>query len=208
MIPVKHDNLRPVLATLIGTRAEGLLRFHDDHINEILVAKGSGHNHQAWSGGYHDHLFHCFVLAQDLYRLLNERIGPGPFQPQNVAGYDDFRGIPFSLESAIIVLYLHDIEKIFKYGLNPGRYPERLIEAKDAWYLGILPEKYGVWLDDQEYNALKYAHGEGDDHRKDMRVATPLAGFIHSIDNLSARVLHNIREISHGFAPVVPTSGG
>jgi len=205
VIPVKEDKLRPVLATMTGTRAEGLLRFHDDHISEILSAKGSsGGNHQAWSGGLHDHLVHCFVLAQDLYKLFHERIGPGPHAGQLINGVYDPRPIPFSLESAIIVLYFHDIEKIFKYGNKPERYPQRLIEAKDAWYLGILPTKYGIVFDDQEYNALKYAHGEGDDHRKDQRVASPLAGFIHAIDYLSARVLWQIKDFDYGLVPREP----
>ena len=213
LIPVKNDTLRPALERLTGTRAEGLLRFHDDHLKEILVAKGSSHNHQVWSGGYHDHLVHCFILAQDLYKLLHERIGPGPFPIQYIGGggpsaYHTDNPITFSLESAIVVLYLHDIEKIFKYGLWPDRYPERLKQSKDAWYLGILPEKYGVWLDAQEYNALKYIHGEGDDYNSKCRVMSPLAGFCHSIDVLSARVLFQIKDIHHGLAPDVCCSGG
>lgn len=202
MIPVKDDKLRPVLAAMTGTRAEGLLRFHDDHIGEILSAKGSsGGNHQSWSGGLHDHLVHCFVLAQDLYKLFHQRIGPGPHAGQMLNGVYDKRPIPFSLESALVVLYFHDIEKIFKYGNKPNRYPERLIESKDAWYLGILPTKYNISFDEQEYNALKYAHGEGDDHRKDQRVASPLAGFIHAIDYLSARVLWQIKDFDYGLVP-------
>lgn len=190
---MQTDKIRPVLQTIKGTRRDGLLKFHDDHIDEILSAKGSsGGNHQNWDGGLHDHLNHCFVLAQDLYKLLHERIGP----KWRGAGNMSRVPIPFSLESAIVVLYFHDIEKIFKHG---NRYPQRLIEAKDAWYLGILPNKYGIEFDEQEYNALKYAHGEGDDYRKDRRVASPLAGFVHSIDNLSARVLWQIKDFNYGL---------
>jgi len=200
VIPVKEDKLRPVLATMTGTRAEGLLRFHDDHINAILSAPGSsGGNHQAWVGGIHDHLLHCFVLAQDLYKLLHERIGPGPHVGQYVNDVFDMRPIPFSLESALLVLYFHDIEKMLDYGMMQERYPNWGVQSKDTWYLGILPNKYGISFDWQEYNALKYAHGEGDDHRKDHRVASPLAGFVHSIDNLSARVLWQIRDFDNGF---------
>lgn len=199
MIPVKEDKVRPTLQALAGTRAEGLLKFHDDHAKEILVAKGSSHNHQVWSGGYHDHLVHCFILAQDLYRLLRERVGSGPHPVQYIGGVYTDDPLTFSLESAIVVLYLHDIEKIFKYGLWPNRYSDRLKKSKDAWYLGILPEKYGVWLSEQELNALQYIHGEGDDYSGEHRVMGPLAGFCHAIDVLSARVLHNIKDISHGF---------
>ena len=212
-----EDKLRPVLSDLIGNRAKGVLEFHDDHIEEILSAKGSSHNHQNWEGGLHDHLFHCFVLAQDLYKILNERIGPGPYtqvgvyggpeteRGQMINGVYDLRPIALSLESAIIVLYFHDIEKILKYQLSrqkglvfspATRYPRRIVESKDAWYLGILPHKYGIEFDEQEYNALKYVHGEGEDYRKDERVASPLAGFVHSIDFLSSRVLWQIKNLN------------
>jgi hypothetical protein len=189
-------------------RAEGLLKFHEDHLDEILVARGSSHNHQSWSGGYHDHLDQCFILAQDLFKLFHERVGPGSFPYQNVDGYNDNRPLPFDLESAIVVLYLHDIEKIFKYGLRPNRYPKRIVESKDSWYLGILPERYQIYLSEQEYNALKYIHGEGNDYKSDKRIASPLAGFCHAIDYLSARVFHSIRDISHGFTPAVPPISG
>lgn len=198
------DKLRPVLSNLIGTRVKGVLEFHDDHIEEILSAEGSSHNHQNWEGGLHDHLFHCFVLAQDLYKILNERIGPESQRGQMINGVYDLRPIPFSLESAIIVLYFHDIEKILKYQLKRSRYPRRIVESKDAWYLGILPHKYRIEFDEQEYNALKYAHGEGEDYRKDARVASPLAGFVHSIDYLSARVLWQIKDLNFPINKIEP----
>lgn len=211
MIPVKTDLLRPLLERLTGTRAAGLLRFHDDHIKEILVAKGSSQNHQYWSGGYHEHLFQCLTLAQDLYPLLLYRTCRFPQQleergsimsPNPETGWFDF-----SIENAAVVLYLHDIEKIFKYGLWPTRYSERLKKSKDAWYLGILPHKYDVWIEEKELNALQYIHGEGDDYRGDRRVMNRLAGFCHAIDVLSARVLYDMR-IADGPSQEMSIGGG
>lgn len=196
---IKQDKLRPILASLEGQskgRIPLILKFHDEYASEILFAKGSGANHQNWEGGLHDHLHHCFVLATDLFGLFHKRIGFGPYQGQDINGVYDPRPIPFSLESAIVVLYFHDIEKIFKYGRNA--YPESYL-SNDLWYYDYLPNKYGISFDEQELNALKYAHGEGDDHRKDRRVASPLAGFVHSIDNLSARVLWQIKNFDYGF---------
>jgi len=212
LIPVKTDLLRPLLERLTGTRAEGLLRFHDDHIKEILVAKGSSHNHQYWSGGYHEHLLQCFTLAQDLYPLLLYRTAGLPqvleergsvTSPNPETGWFDF-----TIENAIVVLYLHDIEKIFKYGLWPTRYSERLKTCKEAWYLGILPAKYNVWLEEKELNALEYIHGEGDDYRGDKRVMNRLAGFCHAIDVLSARVLYDMRISTNGPTQEMSTGGG
>lgn len=177
-MPVKEDKLKPMLVALAGTRAEGLIKFHEDHEKEILVARGSRHNHQYWSGGYHDHIVQCFVLAQDLY-----------------ARFSRFKKLPFTIENAIVVLYLHDIEKIFNYGLRPERYSERIKRNKEVWYLGILPYKYGVWLDEIELNALEYIHGEGDDYTPDERKMGSLAAFCHAVDVISARVFHEVREL-------------
>jgi len=160
------DKIRPFLQNL--NRSESLLKFHDKHVNLILSAKGSSHNHQTWIGGYHDHLLHCFILGQNLYKL---------FKDNNVS-------LEFSFESVIVVVYFHDIEKIFKYNDMTPEPTE------------ILLEKYNIVLDDQEKNALKYAHGEGSDYSKEKRVASQLAGFLHSIDNLSARVLYNTKELN------------
>lgn len=224
LIPVKNDKLRPLLERLIGTRAVGLLKFHDDHFKEILVAKGSSNNHQYWSGGYHEHLLQCFTLAQDLYPLLQFRSnGPQTLDMQGAPSgpHPDKGWFDFTLENAIVVLYLHDIEKIFKYGLpqtlNPNRYSERVRLCKDAWYLGILPHKYDVWLEEKELNALQYIHSEGDEYRSDKRVMNRLAGFCHAIDVLSARgeaikliaLLQraDIR-INDGTPQEMPTGGG
>jgi hypothetical protein len=163
-----NDKTRPFLKNL--DRSEQLLKFHDDHLEKILLAKGSSHNHQVWVGGYQDHLVHCFVLAETLYRFFENHSVP----------------LEFSLESAIIVIYFHDIEKIYRE--DEGFF-------KPNFYNDVLINKYGIIFDDQEKNALKYAHGEGEDYSKHRRVATPLAGFLHSIDNLSARVLYNVKDI-------------
>jgi|688.fasta_scaffold46598_10 hypothetical protein len=160
------DKIRPFLQNL--NRSEGLLKFHDDHIDLIMSAKGSSYNHQTWIGGYHDHLVHCFVLGQNLYKF---------FKDNNVS-------LEFSFESVVVVVYFHDIEKIFKYNNKTPEPTE------------VLLERYHIVLDDQEKNALKYAHGEGSDYSKEKRVSSQLAGFLHSIDNLSARVLYDTKELN------------
>jgi len=152
---------------------------HDEYANEIMIAQGSSHNHQRWPGGYHDHVVQCFQLAEDLYKMLSS--------------YN--KTMDFSLESALIVLYFHDIEKIFKYsdsGIN-----KRLIESKEAWYLGILPHKYKIVLSDTQLDALKYIHGEGDDYCKDKRVMSPLAAFCHAVDTMSARIFHHTKFLTY-----------
>jgi hypothetical protein len=95
------------------------------------------------------------------------------------------------MESVVIVLYFHDLEKIFKYSKNVE---EIDFEQKLIWYNVHLPT-YGVILTNEEKNALYYIHGEGTDYRKNRRVMNELGGFCHACDILSARVFHSIKNI-------------
>lgn len=192
MIRVK-DRLREMIPKFMPLVADRVLRFHDDHADEICVAKGSGHNHQAWSGGYHDHVVQCLVLAQDQYTLLTGYTlheGVDCYAPR------DYRP-GFTLEQAALVLYFHDIEKIFKYGFKASNYHPEQISNKDIWYYGILPEKYDLHFREQELNALKYVHGEHD-YSKTERKMKPLAAFCHVIDILSARLFFDERRLTRG----------
>lgn len=174
MATAEKLRLRSSIFSLTGERAKGLIQFHDCNLTNILTAKGSSCNHQAWEGGYCDHLVQCFLIAQNLYKSLSE-----------------LRELPFTLESAIVVLYLHDIEKIFKY----GKYPSiDSMPDKQIWYKESLSKIYKVDLTSDELNALKYIHGEGEDYKKDERVMCPLAAFCHSVDILSARVFYDVED--------------
>ena len=87
---------------------------------------------------------------------------------------------------------MHDAEKIWKR-LPPAIIPNT---ATKAWIKAAhnqhliqrrIIKQYHLTLTKEHYNALKYVHGEGDDYRKDKRVAGPLAGFCHDCDYWSAR---------------------
>ena len=149
---------------LLGERKEKVLKFHADHYALIKYVPGSGHNHQHWSGGYHDHLIQCFQIATQLYGMYR-------------------RNVSFSLDSVIIVLYFHDVEKLWR---------EKEID-KEEYYTKILPEQYEITFTTEELNALKYIHGEGNDYQKGKRVMNELAALCHACDVLSARCFHNIR---------------
>jgi len=150
-------------------RLPGVLRFHEEFRPLIEVSAGSAKKHQAWPGGYKDHIHQCFRLAFSLY----ER-----FKPH----------WNFSLGSALLVLYFHDLEKIWKYTVG---LPENF--DKSFWYNDVLPNKYGIVFSSEELNALKYVHGEGDDY-SDERVMNELATLCHCADTLSARVFYDLRE--------------
>lgn len=190
MLRVK-DTLRPMIPRLMPLVADRVLQFHDDHADEICVARGSGHNHQSWSGGYHDHIVQCLTLAEGQYEFL---AGYTLHEGVNCYAPHEYRA-DFKLADAALVLYFHDIEKIFKYGLQQNRYHPEQISNKEIWYYGILPLKYDIHFSDAELNALKYVHGEHD-YSKTERKMRPLAAFCHVIDILSARIFFDERKLT------------
>ncbi|MBI1364058.1 MAG: hypothetical protein GC134_08740 [Proteobacteria bacterium] len=164
-----HKKLSDYLNSLEDPRKEAILAFHRTHQPLIERAHGSSHNHQAWVGGYKDHLAETFRLAEVMY-----------------SQFDTARPLPFTLASALICLYFHDVEKIWQYttGLPEGF-------DKGHFYMTTLPETYGIHLTNTELNALEYAHGEVHAHSKKERKMNELAALVHAADNLSARMWHN-----------------
>jgi hypothetical protein len=156
------------LGVLTGPRASALRRFHETHIGMFGQARGSSSNHQAWEGGYEDHLVQVLSYACWNYEMMRRTFG---------VEFD------FGLDSVIFVSYFHDVEKMFKYsrvGLPEGW-------DKETFLLETLQNDWGIEFTAEERNALKYAHGEGCDYRKDVRVMGRLAAILHAADVLSAR---------------------
>ncbi len=149
----------------LNGRYESVSEYHNIHKHLIDSVVGSGHNHQNWEGGYRDHLLQCFEIADRLYSLAD---------------------YTFELRSAVIVLYFHDIEKLWRN--------EKI--DKEKYYTEVLPNKFNIIFTNDELNALKYIHGEGDEYRKDKRIMNELASFCHSCDVLSARCFHSIKKIN------------
>lgn len=58
-------------------------------------ARGSTYNHQTWNGGYIDHVADGMNYARHLYSF-DEAFG---------------RPLPFSMSDALLIFFLHDIEK-------------------------------------------------------------------------------------------------
>lgn len=148
-------------------RRGSLIEYHNSFIKEFNEAKGSENKHQAWVGGYRNHLQQCLNIAEHLYEL-------------------DFY---FNFDSVILVLYFHDIEKVFKYSsLNQKDFD------KSVFLREILPKVYGIKFSKEEMNALTYIHGEGKDYCSN-RVMNELAAFCHSCDIISARCYHSKKQI-------------
>lgn len=144
------------------------IQMFNDHEDRFLQSPGSKVKHQAWPGGYIGHLEETMSIAKDLYEILSR---------------DDV--LPFSIADAILVLYLHDLEKPFKY-IQPKT--SFLNDAAKESFIGDMIARYGITLTADHQNALKYIHGEGYDHNSNDRIQGPLAAFVHCCDTISARI--------------------
>ncbi len=96
---------------------------------------------------------------------------------------DTLRKLPFELSDVVLVLFIHDIEKLWT--CNPSEGVK--IVNKELLKVEII-KKYKLVLEEDHLNALKYIHGKGSDYNSILRVQTPLAAFVHCCDTLSARV--------------------
>lgn len=153
---------------LVGETVK-LLKFIDHYSDRFLKAKGSTHNHQAWEGGYIDHLLTTLNEAYNIYQsMINQKAD------LNVTILEVKR-----------VIFFHDIEKLFK---QPGD-----VLTDDYWKYNFLEHhldyNFDIHLTTEELDAIKYIHGEGNDYRKDKRVMSELCAICHCADVLSARVL-------------------
>lgn len=141
-------------------------------------APGSSHNHQAWPGGYYDHVEEVMNTAIVLYEAMC-----------------DCRQLPFSLSDALLVLFLHDIEKPWKY--EPGEDGNlRIIESlrtKEAQheFRDRKLQEEGVMLTSDQKNGMRYVEGEHGDYSTSHRSMNELAAFCHMADVASARIWHD-----------------
>lgn len=160
--------LRELLDLIDVPNKTKCLTLFEDNKGRFEKAPGSLSKHQSWEGGYLDHLEETMNFSADLFNLMNNK-----------------RQLDFSLSDVLLVLFLHDLEK-------PFRYTEPKIELnsdkeKEVFIKKIIDE-YGISLKDNHINALKYIHGEGDEYSRTERIQKPLAAFCHICDVASARI--------------------
>lgn len=143
--------------------------------NKIMFDKSKGSNvkHQSWEGGYLGHLTETMNIAVRLYDNLNR-----------------CRKLPFSLSDSLVVLYLHDLEKPWKYAGTEKQKEEFKSYSDYQDFIKAKIKKYGFELTSMHFNGLKYIHEEGKDYDPNNNVQEPLAAFVHSCDIISARIWH------------------
>jgi len=136
---------------------EEIWNFHATNIDLIYKSKGSNKKHQAWEGGYVDHIEQCLTIGKILFDRL-------PLSRD------------FTFWDVFVVIYLHDVEKIWKYTTGEIVDKEKILSTFS--------------LTAEQRNAIKYIHGEGEDYSEE-RVMNELAAFCHCCDILSSRMYYN-----------------
>ena len=147
------------------------LKLYQDYKNIIDNAPWSKVKHQAWEWWYKAHLTDIMNIASVLYHM-----------------FDAKRKYPFSLSDALLVLFLHDLEKPFKYAWDENQKNE--LKSFDNYQDFIIKkvQQYWIELSDNHLNGLKYVHGEWHDYDPHIRIQSPLAAFVHICDTRSARI--------------------
>jgi hypothetical protein len=115
------------------------------------------------------------------------------------------RKLPFTRGEALQVLWLHDIEKPWKYSTTDAGIQDTVRErTADFRSLPVKTKEdrvafrdavifhYNICLTNEQKNALKYVEGVRDtDYTPGARTMNELAAFVHSCDLLSARMWHD-----------------
>lgn len=156
------NRIEELLQLVIEPYRTECLTFIENNRRLFDSSKGSATKHQPWPGGYRDHITEVMEIALATYVAL-----------------DRIRPLPFPQSDALFGCFLHDVEKIWKHVLDPA---DKEIIDKNK----LLRENFT--LNTHHWNAIKYAHGEGDDYHPTDRIQCPLAAFVHHCDNTSARI--------------------
>lgn len=159
-----------------NTACQALYKEHEDLFKQSLGAK---HNHQAWPGGYLDHVTDAMNTSLVLFDALNAA-----------------RPLPFQRADALVVLFLHDLEKPFKYSLNKNgiviKNSEFTSRDDDTTKKQELIDKFGIRLNKQQVNALRYVEGVRDNESSpEARIMGELATLCHCADSISALLWYN-----------------
>lgn len=170
----KYSTIEYLLKEYFVPHGDICLKILEDNRKLFETALGSSHNHQAWPGGYIDHIHEVMNFAVDEYAIIKAR-----------------RPIHFGLSQALLVLFLHDLEKPWAYYFNDEgklvRNPKIVTKADRQIFRDTKLVEYGIEFTEREANAFRYVEGELGDYSSDCRVMNELAAFCHMCDVWSAR---------------------
>lgn len=173
-----YSTIRQLISFIDEPHRSACKKILRNEAETLKWAWGSTHNHQNWPGGYLDHVTETMNLAIALYGTLSA-----------------CRPLPFPLSDALLVMFLHDIEKPwrFRYGPNGERenVPGMQTKAERKTFRERFLAEHGFTLTERQMNALTYVEGELDDYSPKRRVMNELAAFCHLCDVTSARIWHD-----------------
>ena len=142
----------------------------NDFSSEFEVYPGSITKHQAWKGGYRDHVEEAMNIGVALYSALDQK-----------------RKLSFPLGDALFILFLHDLDKLICYREKNGLFVR--VQHHDSVDIPrLLEQRYSYFVTPEEINAIRYVHGEGNDYHPTNRVMMSLGAFVHCCDTISARI--------------------
>lgn len=170
-----YASVEELVGRIEGPNGAACARILAEHRELFATVQGSTNNHQAWPGGYLDHVAEVMNIAVVLYEQLSAR-----------------RPLPFSLSDVLLVVFLHDLEKPWKYELGTDGQLHHKAElqgkASHQQFRMEVLGRYGIALTAEHENGLKYAEGELSDYTNKERRMGPLAALAHMCDVASARL--------------------
>lgn len=174
-ITLDYLRIEALLALIDSPAREACERILKEHRGAFEATPGSTHNHQTWPGGYIDHITDGMNYARHLF-ALDSALG---------------RPMPFSLSDALLIFYLHDLEKPWRILVSAsGEASNRPgLDTKDAFkaFREQKLREHGLALTPAQLNGLTYVEGEMQDYSSQRRVMNELAAFCHKVDVWSAR---------------------
>ncbi|MCA9071206.1 MAG: hypothetical protein KDA84_19900 [Planctomycetaceae bacterium] len=174
-MPSSYLSLDQLLTKVDEPYRSGFEQLMQQNHEEFRLARGSTRNHQAWRGGYIDHVQEVMNLAVVQYTVFSQ-----------------LRPLPFSLSDALVVLFVHDLEKPWAYEQVGDRWQRRegLKEQAHEFRMAKLKQS-SIDLSPELENAVLFVEGEGANYTNHSRGMSPLAAFCHMCDVASARLWYD-----------------
>ncbi len=153
----------------------------------VMTNPGSREAHHAWEGGYQEHIRQTMMIAAHNYKLIEHTglLAELPLEEQ------------FTLSDALTMMFLHDIEKPFMYGVQSDGFVVKtatMTKADRKQFRQAIIDEYGFVITDTMVNALLHVEGVRDKYYvPGERADQPLAALCHAADNLSARAFYDHR---------------
>ena len=174
-----YDDLESLLKKIDGNNGLACRQILDDYKELFMGAPGASHNHQVWPGGYNDHITEAMNIVSVLFDVLNT-----------------LRNLPFTKSDALLVVFLHDLEKPFRYTYDAGgnlvANPSLSDKDSKSAKRNEIISQYGIQLNEQQLNAMKYIEGVREsEYTPGARTMGELASICHCADTISARLWYN-----------------